>query len=132
MIGDLVHLYVNNEGITNDDVKVVALSEDSITILNKFGIDEEYSEDDAVDGVSAITPIFLTEDMLIDNGFVLKRNIFGLVWWREEWVFKCSENKIIYITDGNGHSKNVIYVHELQRILRCCGLFDLADNFKLE
>lgn len=25
----------------------------------------------------------------------------------------------------------LVYVHELQRALRCCGLFDLANNFKL-
>lgn len=137
MIGDLVHLYVNNEGITNEDVKVVELSEDSITILNKFGIDEEYSEDDAIDGVSAITPIFLTPEILEANGFKYKEK--DNEWWHyDEFPFSDfqigyedeDDKRVIFNIDTTNIKVN--YVHQLQHALRLCGINELADNLKIE
>lgn len=137
MIGDLVHLYVNNEGITNEDVKVVTLCEDSITILNKFGVDEEYREDDVIDGVSAITPVPLTEEMLKANGFKYKE--IDNEWWHyDEFPFsdfqigyEDEDDKCVIFDFGTTNIK-VNYVHELQHALRLCGLNELADNFKIE
>lgn len=141
MIGDLVHLYVNNNGITNDNVKVVVLSEDSITVLNKFGIDEEYSEDDVIDGVSAITPILLTEEILKANSLIVGRNVVN-----EDLIIRCDwfndhTHPVLWAIHIVSHEPNIFlhcvldihthYVHELQHALRLCGLNDLADNFKL-
>ena len=137
MIGDLVHLYVNNGGITNEDVKVVGLSEDSITILNKFGIDEEYSEDDVIDGVSAIFPIPLTPEILEANGFKYKEK--DNEWWHyDEFPFSDfqigyedeDDKRVIFNFDTTNIKVN--YVHQLQQALRLSGLGELADNLKIE
>lgn len=140
MIDDLVHLYVNNDGITNEDVKVVTLCEDSITILNKFGIDEEYREDDVIDGVSAITPIPLTEEILMANGFEcpFEECVFEMRSM-EYSIYVCLKRHCINIqvnfreiADEAFIRVHCKYVHELQHALRLCGLNELADNFKIK
>lgn len=72
-------------------------------------------------------PIPLTEEMLLENCFasycdnVVEICAIGLILtfdidrWFASW--------------GNIQIK---YVHELQHLLRLCGLSDLADNFKIK
>lgn len=139
MIGDLVHLYVNDNGITNEDVKVVGLSEDYITILNKFGIDEEYCEDDVIDGVSAIFPISLTPEIGKANGFQYSTDKDEVEWYLkqnsypyEDWGYTFEHNVFEYENIGLSVRKQLYYVHEFQHALRLCGLSELADNFKIE
>lgn len=86
----------------------------------------------------AFEPIPITDDILKKNGFerneqfdynkciffsfpkdVAIRSGFGIE----------RRNNIYYITD---HALILMkYVHELQRVLRLCGLKELADNFKI-
>lgn len=148
MIGDWVHLYVNNDGITDENVKVISLGEDWISIVNKFDLDEEYAEDDCVDGVSAITPIPLTEEILKANGFEGKSEkarygsvFYGLSVGNLSITFEVDNGlPILTIEDTADRSsqhnviclKDEIYnVHELQHALRLCGLNDIADNFQV-
>ncbi len=77
----------------------------------------------------------LTEDILKANGF------------NKNMELRINDNVSLEYNMSNNHlmiyslicSKKEYYfnmcimaVHELQRVLRCCGLNDLADNFKLE
>ena len=101
-------------------------------------------------------PIPITSEILEKNGF--SPDTFLTSEWEKEVYFKefpgCvvepdNSGKYIFgITtywkkiDSDGSPidwgsmydtriHNLQYVHELQRALRCCGLWDIADNFKV-
>lgn len=59
-----------------------------------------------------------------DNGAL---DAFNHVQWDEGW-------KLDIVSEGSYNKGwcKTIYLHELQRALRLCGLNDLADNFKME
>ena len=105
-----------------------------------------------VDGL--IRPIPITPEILEKNGF--SPETFLTSEWEKEVYFKEFPSCVVepddsgkYIfgtitywnkTDGDGSPIdwgtmydsricNLQYVHELQRLLRCCGLWDIADNF---
>ena len=106
--------------------------------------------------IGCIEPIPLTPEILEKNGF--SPETFLTAEWEKEVYFKEFSSCVVepddsgkYIfgtitywnkTDGDGSPKdwgtmyesriyNLQYVHELQRALRCCGLWDIADNFKI-
>lgn len=86
-------------------------------------------------------PIPLTDDILTANGFVHMYDIVT-VWEREEYYNgNCVPHIHLYIRDSNqypleldwnGNCVFIHYVHELQHVLRLCGLNDLANNLKVE
>lgn len=111
-----------------------------------FGDDEGYEPQ----------PIILTPEILEKNGF--DPETFLTDEWGRKVYFKEFSNCVVepaysgkYIfgtitywnkTDGDGSPidwgtmyesriYNLQYVHELQRVLRCCGLWDMAENFKV-
>lgn len=89
-----------------------------------------------------IRPILLTEEILKVNGWVdVDPNLFhGL-----KYVFIYGENGTLtlnhwsdsktgetyYTTTLGGGDRVVKYVHELQHVLRCCDLWDMAEKFKI-
>lgn len=103
-------------------------------------------------GIDDVEPIPLTQSILEDNGFVLQDSWYR---WRKydneiaikfpytdsyyQYVEICY-TKLCYnpedVTETeygmNFVFKNTVNVHELQHVLRLCGLNDLADNPKLE
>lgn len=126
MIGDWVRI---NEGafkvsgINNYDYWNIELD------MDKNWHDEECFAE------GAIEPILLTDDILELNGFEYNDN--DKEWWHYD-PYPFSDFQIGY--DGeqktalfNFETTNIKlnYVHELQHILRLCGLNDLADNFKI-
>lgn len=94
-----------------------------------------------------IYPIPLTEEILKANGAYDGRDgrsiIIDCYYIGAKDVVSLCEYKggfeisVLTCVDMTGEPNEVYdlpsvkYVHELQRILRCCGLWDLADNFKL-
>lgn len=82
-----------------------------------------------------IKPIPLTEEMLKANGWKTYCE-FGanFLATRLDWNLTIVSKKIgnTYLRIAGNWICDVNYVHELQRILRGCGLMDLANNFKLE
>ncbi|MCQ2211930.1 MAG: hypothetical protein MJZ34_16740 [Paludibacteraceae bacterium] len=89
-----------------------------------------------------VNPIPLTEEILAMNGWKdSDPNLFNGL----HYVFIYGKNHTLtlnhwtnsntneeYYTFAIGGGDRILkYVHELQRALRCCGLFDLADNFKV-
>lgn len=64
-----------------------------------------------------VTPIHITAEILEKNG-----------------LDKVPELSMVLNRDTMPmyHSPMLHYVHELQRALRCCGLWDLANNFKID
>lgn len=90
--------------------------------------------------IGNIMPIPLTAEILEKNGFEQTGDStfsisddgmrFNATWWRESLFYVG-----FYRRDNNSQNEhfslNVRYVHELQHILRLCGMNELADNFKI-
>lgn len=94
-------------------------------------------------GIFVASGVPLTEEILKANGWqkndphwvsTLRRYCYKD---GSEWSLSFTLQKGIwdaYIHNGgdlNINKFHPMYVHELQRVLRCCGLWNLADNFKL-
>lgn len=82
-----------------------------------------------------LSPIPLTEEILKANGFhQLDEVDYEYVYSRDDVTFCVCKRDLTcpYIRFGGYFFCNTNYVHELQRVLRCCGLSELADNFKVE
>ena len=125
---------------------------------HKKNIKWNYSEMFCPNGIPVIgrdlEPIPLTPEILEKNGF--SSETFLTDEWGRQVYFKEFPSCVVepddsgkYIfgtitywnkTDGDGSPidwgtmyesriHNLQYVHELQRALRCCGLWDIADNF---
>lgn len=78
-----------------------------------------------------IEPIPLTTEILEANGWTLLANFGGEDYWSEDGEFRLPYNKGQYRIIIHGIVIKITYVHELQRVLRCCGLNEIADNFKI-
>ena len=89
-----------------------------------------------------VKPIPFTEEILEKNGFDIVQDGDSLTIWKQKDDEYGNEvyDITIYASKGvmrldtsiryhGAIRKNICYVHELQRALRCCGLWDLADNF---
>lgn len=80
-------------------------------------------------------PIPLTAEILEKNGFTHAeefRKGYGYNFPSQYY----NGNMIYLRTNGIWNIQcaeliDIKYVHELQRALRCCGLWDFADNFKI-
>ena len=91
-------------------------------------------------------PIPLTAEILKANGFVYdgKYEDYSLLYKMSYTIYighdldTISVNKYIDTPDGRevgnilSMSHNIPYVHELQHVLRLCGLSEMADNFKVD
>ena len=81
-----------------------------------------------------VKPIPLTPEILKTNGFeMLYTNAASLVEYNGRIILTKNQGDNAYYFASYGQYKIcIMYVHELQRVLRCCGLSDLADNFKIK
>ena len=83
---------------------------------------------------TVVLPLELTDEMLTLNGFNNNCNIFTIAGF----PFDISRNKYrdpsVYevMCSGCGVVRTIKYVHELQNILRACGLDALANNFRIQ
>lgn len=90
--------------------------------------------DDAVEyDCDEIEPIRITREILENNGFVA-----GITDYYHNNKYDCdiiSSNCLILYANKDNHGESKIKgiqdVHELQRALRSCGLWNLANNFKI-
>lgn len=88
--------------------------------------------------IGMVEPLPLTEEIVKINNLSYSRKAFEY----DEWEITITKNPTCFtvdiahtIDDGYDYSLDcfpIRYVHELQHILRLCGLRDLADNFKVE
>lgn len=80
-------------------------------------------------------PIILTPEILEKNGFIKvnsQRYDYGSP--DNDCYVKVNPKKNMIHVNGRNANSNLYshsFVHELQRALRCCGLWDIADNFKI-
>lgn len=89
-------------------------------------------------------PIPLTEDILMENCFVIVQDGDALTIWKQmddeygneiyDITIYGSKGVTRYDTSIRYHDairKNIYHVHELQHALILCGLNDIAENFKV-
>ena len=78
-------------------------------------------------------PILLTPEILEKNGFIKvnsQRYDYGNP--DTDCYVKVNPKKNMIHVNGRNANSNLYshsFVHELQRVLRCCGLWNIADNF---
>ena len=91
----------------------------------------EYQDRDFRDGTAR--PVELTPDMLLANGFKNNNGRYNLAVKRNNTHLRFEDMRYMLVSARGGEMLfRVLYVHELQQILRLIGLSDIADNFKLE
>lgn len=110
-----------NELMIGDKVMVKVLSQIPDTYVLHTWTANDYSRD------IQVKPIPLTAEILEKNG-----------WWYNVEDMWLHEEVGFFIEKFNGRFQcydinqiKLDSVHELQRALRCCGLWDMAENFKI-
>lgn len=80
-------------------------------------------------------PIPITPEILEKNGFIkVNSQRYDYGYPDTDCYVKVNPKKnMIHVNGGNANSNlySHSFVHELQRALRCCGLWELANNFKI-
>ena len=123
-IGDLV--LINNtphkiQAIDSIDAEILADDE-----LYYVGEDRCHSED-KIEGIP------LTPEILEKNGFIkVNSQRYDYGYPDTDCYVKVNPKKNMIHVNGRNANSNLYshsFVHELQRALRCCGLWDIADNF---
>ena len=121
MIGDWV--LINNtphkiQAIDSIDAEIQADDE-----LYYVGEDRHHSED-KIEGIP-ITPKILEKNGWKRNKIYMDMKAADYINF--SWTDKCDET----LFQNGYYMCDCKYVHELQRALRCRGLWDMADNFKV-
>lgn len=142
MIGDIIQAVVfTTDDDDNEVVYRVPARVEAVDANGMLGIDGKDSvlveylvenEMDYYETFDDIEPIILTEEMLMLNGFEKypwNNSAVQFVFLDEEALIHYGSGIFCYKENTNIKIK---YVHELQHLLRLCGLNDLADNFKIE
>lgn len=146
MIGDFV-TYTDKEGIT-DAYKVVGVTDQQEVFLEDLKAPEDGSFDVWDDMMERVNPMKISEELLLDNGFVKCQDVTGLfdefILHSDKDEFGMSRN-IVRVTDfyNRGfnvraertcddpwigrhefyvHRPNTQYIHELQQTCRLCGI----------
>lgn len=85
--------------------------------------------------IGCIEPIPLTPEILEKNGFIkVNSQRYDYGYPDTDCYVKVNPKKNMIHVNGRNANSNLYshsFVHELQRALRCCGLWDIADNFKI-
>lgn len=128
-----------NEIMIGDWVKCTDPTPIQITVIDSWDMVVKDQDDLRVE-IGDLQPIPLTERMLLRNGFEDFGEILTLKW--KGGVDNCELNlRKMYNKDNicdafgcmiGGCVQLIIYVQELQHLLRLCGLDGLASNFKIE
>lgn len=81
-------------------------------------------------GENELSPVILTAEIFEANGFRKYLNEWqNTTKWFDLYTL---DNGTFGANGFGGRLIKIKYIHELQRALRCCGLFDLTDNFKIK
>jgi len=88
---------------------------------------------------SWMRPIELTPEILAKNGWQKSEDIYGRECYcftnpdahYDDGAYYFDSGFFVFKSWGVDLAKQITEVHELQRALRCCELWELADNFKV-
>ena len=93
--------------------------------------------------IDLLEPIPLTPEILEKNGWIYNNEdekFFPQTWINDELMLRAIDDcsyRIVVTSDYDDEDTNdtsfiILYVHELQHILRVCNLNELANNLKLK
>lgn len=121
MIGDWISYYETSNH--DKKIRIESIIEEGV---NLSGGEENLNWLD----YDKIQPIPLTPEILDLN--CIEYNEYCNMWYIQDGVYTIFELDVRDNDFAFGNFCSIKYVHELQRALRCCGLWDLADKFKVE
>ena len=117
------------ELMIGDKVMVKVLSQIPDTYVLHTWTANDYSRD------IQVKPIPLTPEILEKNGFIkVNSQRYDYGYPDTDCYVKVNPKKNMIHVNGRNANSNLYshsFVHELQRVLRLCGLDELADNFKV-
>ena len=106
-----------------DSIDAEILADDDLYYV---GEDRCHSED-KIEGIP------ITPEILEKNGFIkVNSQRYDYGYPDTDCYVKVNPKKNMIHVNGRNANSNLYshsFVHELQRALRCCGLWDIADNF---
>ena len=127
MVGDWIETLNQNNEVCRVQVNEIQEKQVSFYHMNHYYLGASYAN---------VEPILLTEDILLKNDFILDKE------WDE---YRINLDKIYFSIQYTDRKEsyfitittylefiNIKYVHELQHILRLCGLTEMANDFKIE
>lgn len=123
-IGDWVYIFDPDYKEEKEAYKVSEIREDGI---RTYMFSDTYEE-------GWFEPIPLTPEILEKNGFEKVSSVDYKLPYAESLAERgfYLENRVSGLYMITDHQlMPIIYVHELQRVLRCCGLWNLANNLKV-
>lgn len=144
MIGDIVMAVREDEDddipVLKRPVRITGITEFTGLGINgdcKFEFDYLCQEDIKLfEECDYFEPIPLIEEILKKNGFKCFKSDIELhpyYYIEHKFSMKCAINGDgHFYLDCIGADVRIRYVHELQHILRLCGLNELSDNFRVE
>ena len=129
--GNPPHILKNNmdakELMIGDKVMVKVLSQIPDTYVLHTWTANDYSRD------IQVKPITLTPEILEKNGFIkVNSQRYDYGYPDTDCYVKVNPKKNMIHVNGRNANSNLYshsFVHQLQRALRCCGLWDIANNF---
>ena len=108
-----------------DSIDAEILADDELYYIGE----DRYHSEDTVEGVP------LTPEILEKNGFIkVNSQRYDYGYPDTDCYVKVNPKKNMIHVNGRNANSNLYshsFVHELQRVLRLCGLDELANNFKL-
>lgn len=125
MIGDWIETLNQNKEVCRVQVNDIQEKQVSFYYMKYYYLGASYEN---------IHPIPLTEEMLEKNGFEFWdssyfNDIVSITFFSTGIYFMCHvyKGEVCDVIE-----RHINYVHELQHLLRLCGLTDFANNFKIE
>lgn len=126
MLGDLIL-------INNIPHKIQAIDSIYAEILADYEL--YYVGEDRCHSKDKIEGILITPEILKKNGFIkVNSQRYDYGYPDTDCYVKVNTKKNMIHVNGRNANSNLYshsFVHELQRALRCCGLWCMADNFKI-
>lgn len=119
MVGDWIETLNQNKEVCRVQVNEIQEKQVSFYHKNHYYLGASYEN---------IKPVALTKEMLLLNGFEDHGCYFSLQCDMIRVVYK---DELFWI-NVDTWSIDIRHVHRLQHIMCICGLYDLANKFKIE
>ena len=108
-----------------DSIDAEILADDELYYVGE----DRYHSEDKIEGIP------ITPEILEKNRFIkVNSQRYDYGYPDTDCYVKVNPKKNMIHVNGRNANSNLYshsFVHELQRALRCCGLWDIADNFKV-
>lgn len=125
MIADIVYAPMAHPGFA----RVCGLGLFAVDILFEDGVSAEMVPEDE------LSPVMLSPELLVKAGFVYKKGLFFSSWTLSTGngtvvidAYQAKNGGNVLYTEVLGNRKPLNFVHELQNLMRYCGMREEADT----